>query len=63
MAWFYEIWSSENALISKNEGFGTEEGARSAGRKELERLIAKGTISNKDQAMITVGQDIQNPWK
>jgi hypothetical protein len=63
MAWFYEIWTFENALIAKNEGFGTEERARSAGREELERLTAMGTISDKDQATVIVNQDMQNPWK
>ena len=63
MAWFYEIRDSKDKVVSKEEGFATQEAAMAAGKAEAERLKRTGNIPGSGFGTVTAGQDSSAPWQ
>jgi hypothetical protein len=63
MAWFYEIRDARDVVISKSEGFATQEVAHAAGTAEAQRLRHTGNLPGSGLGTVTTGQDSKDPWQ
>jgi hypothetical protein len=63
MAWFYEIRSSDNAVLKRDGGFATQDAATIAARADAKRLKAVRKPNRPDIARLLVGQNTQPPTR
>jgi hypothetical protein len=59
MAWFYEIRSSNNAVLKRDGGFATQEAAKTAGRADAKKMKNMRQPDRTDVGRIMVGQDAE----
>ena len=62
MAWFYEIRSSNNALLKRDGGFATQDAAKIAGREDAKRM-RNSRQPRPDIGRILVGQNAEKPTR
>jgi len=61
MAWFYEIRTSENALLKREGGFATQDAAKTAAREDAK--IVKDSRRDVRVGPILVGQNMEKPTR
>jgi hypothetical protein len=59
MAWFYEIRSSNNAVLKRDGGFATQDAATAAGRADAKKM----KNSRQPVGRIMVGQNLDKPTR
>ena len=59
MAWFYEIRSSDNAVLKRDGGFPTQDAAKIAGREDAKRMKNSHQPDRQDVGRILVGQSAE----
>lgn len=59
VAWFYEIRSSTNAVLKRDGGFPTQDGAKIAGREDAKRMKNSNQPDRPDVGRIMVGQNAE----
>jgi hypothetical protein len=59
MSWFYEIRSSNNAVLKRDGGFATQDAAKIAGRANAKRLKNIRQPDRPDVGRIMVGQKLE----
>jgi hypothetical protein len=59
MAWFYEIRSSNNAVVKRDGGFATQDAAKVAGRKNAMKMKNLRLPDKADVGRILVGQNAE----
>jgi hypothetical protein len=59
MAWFFEIRSSNNAVLKRDGGFATQEAAKCAGRENAKRMKNMHQTDRPDVGRIMVGQNAE----
>jgi hypothetical protein len=59
MAWFYEIRSTNNAVLKRDGGFATQDAATTAGRADAKKM----KNSRQPVARIIVGQNMEKPTR
>jgi hypothetical protein len=57
MAWFYEIRSSNNAVLKRDGGFATQDAAKTAGREDAKKMKSSRQPDRPDVERILVGQN------
>jgi len=57
MAWFYEIRSSNNAVLKRDGGFPTQDAAKTAGREYVKKMKNMPQPERPDVGRILVGQN------
>ncbi len=60
MAWFYEIRSSNNAVLKRNGGYATQDAAKIAGREDAKKMK---NSRQPDVGRILVGQNVEKPTR
>ena len=63
MAWFYEIRSSNNALLKRDGGFSTQDAAKIAGREDARKMRNMHQPDRPDVGRILVGQSAEKPTR
>ena len=63
MAWFYEIRSSNNAVLKRDGGFATLDAAKTAGREDAKKMRSSGQPNRPDVGRILVGQNLEKPTR
>jgi hypothetical protein len=61
VAWFYEIRSSNNAVLKREGGFTSRDSAIFAGREDVK--IMKGSRRDVKVGPIVVGQNMEKPTR
>ena len=56
MAWFYEIRSSNNAVLKRDGGFATQDAAKMAAREDAKKMKTSRQPDRPDVGCILVGQ-------
>jgi hypothetical protein len=59
MAWFYEIRSSDNAVLKRDGGFATQDAAKIAGREDAKKMKNSRQPDRLDVGRIMVGQNAE----
>jgi hypothetical protein len=59
MAWFYEIRSSDNAVLKRDGGFPTQDAAKIAGREDAKKMKNVRQPDRLDVGRIMVGQNAE----
>ena len=59
MSWFYEIRSSDNAVLKRDGGFATQDAAKTAGREDARRMKNLRQPDRPDVERILVGQNAE----
>ena len=59
MAWFYEIRSSNNAVLKRDGGFATQDAAKIAGRTDAKKMKNSREPKRPDVERILVGQNVE----
>jgi hypothetical protein len=59
MAWFYEIRSSDNAVLKRDGGFPTQNAAKIAGREDAKKMKNTRQPVRPDVGRILVGQNAE----
>jgi hypothetical protein len=59
MAWFYEIRSSDNAVLKRDGGFPTQDAAKIAGREDAKKMKNTRQPVRPDVGRILVGQNAE----
>jgi hypothetical protein len=57
MAWFYEIRSSNNAVLKRDGGFASQDAAKTAGREDAKKMKNMHQSDRPDVGRIMVGQN------
>jgi hypothetical protein len=57
MAYFYEIHSSDNAVLKRDGGFATVDAAKNAGREDAKKMKNRRQPDRPDIECILVGQN------
>jgi hypothetical protein len=63
MAWFYEIRSSDNAVLKRDGGFATQDAAKNAGRADAKQMKSSRQPDRPDVGAIMVGQNTEKPTR
>jgi len=63
MAWFYEIRSSNNAVLRRDGGFATQDAAKIAGRADAKKMKTSRQPDRPDVERILVGQNGERPTR
>ncbi|MBZ5698795.1 MAG: hypothetical protein LAN18_09635 [Acidobacteriia bacterium] len=63
MAWFYEIRSSNNAVLKRDGGFATLDAAKTAGREDAKKMKNSCQPDRPDVERIMVGQNLEKPTR
>ena len=63
MAWFYEIRSSDNAVLKRDGGFATQDAAKNAGRADAKKMKNSRQPDRLDVGAIMVGQNTEKPTR
>ena len=59
MAWFYEIRSSNTAVLKRDVGFATQDAAKIAGREDTKKMKKSRQPDRPDVGRIMVGQNVE----
>ena len=59
MAWFYEIRSSNNAVLKRDGGFATQDAAKIARREDAKKMKNMRQPDRPDVGRILVGQNAE----
>ena len=59
MAWFYEIRTSNNAVLKRDGGFPTQDSAKIAGREDAKKMKNMRQPDRPDVGRIMVGQNAE----
>lgn len=59
MSWFYEIRSSNNAVLKRDGGFATQDAAKTAGREDAKKMKNFRQPDRPDVGRILVGQNAE----
>jgi len=59
VAWFYEIRSSNNAVLKRDGGFATQDAAKTAGREDAKKMKNSRQPDRPDVGRIMVGQNAE----
>jgi hypothetical protein len=59
MAWFFEIRSSNNAVLKRDGGFATQDAAKTAGRENAKKIQDLHQTDRPDVGRIMVGQNAE----
>jgi hypothetical protein len=59
MAWFYEIRSSNDAVLKRDGGFPTQDAAKIAGREDARKMRNMRKKGTQDVGRILVGQNAE----
>ena len=63
VAWFYEIRSSNNAVLKRDGGFATQDAAKTAGREDAKKMKNSRQPDRPDVERIMVGQNTEKPTR
>jgi hypothetical protein len=63
MAWFYEIRSSNNAVLKRDGGFATQDAAKIAGREDAKKMKNMRQPDRPDVGSIIVGQNAEKAMR
>jgi hypothetical protein len=63
MSWFYEIRSSNNAVLKRDGGFPTQDAAKIAGRADAKRMKNMLQPDGPHVERILVGQNVEKPTR
>ena len=63
MAWFYEICSSNNAVLKREGGFATQDAAKIAGRADAKKMKSSRQPDSPDVETVLVGQNAEKPTR
>jgi len=63
MAWFYEIRSSNDAVLKRDGGFATQDAAKVAGREDAKKMKNSRQPDRPDVERIMVGQNTEKPTR
>jgi hypothetical protein len=63
MAWFYEIRSSNNAVLKRDGGFATQDAAKSAARADAKKMKNSRQPDRPNVERIMVGQNTEKPTR
>jgi hypothetical protein len=63
MAWFYEIRSSNNALLKRTGGFPTQDAAKIAGREDAKKMKSIRQPDRPDVGRVMVGRNAERPTR
>jgi hypothetical protein len=63
VAWFYEIRSSNNAVLKRDGGFATQDAAKTAGREDAMKMKNMLQPDRPDVGTIMVGQNAEKPTR
>jgi hypothetical protein len=63
VAWFYEIRSSNNAVLKRDGGFPTQDAAKTAGRGDAKKMRNSRQPDRPDIERILVGQNAEKPTR
>jgi len=63
MAWFYEIRSSNNAVLKRDGGFATQDAAKTAGREDAKKMKNSRQPHRPDVGALMVGQNTEKPTR
>jgi hypothetical protein len=63
MAFFYEIRSSDNAVLKRDGGFATQDAAKLAGLANAKGMKAVPKPVRPDVGRVLVGQNTQKPTR
>jgi hypothetical protein len=61
MAWFYEIRSTDNALLKRDGGFATQDAAKIAGRADAKKIRDSRQSGGPDVGRLMVGRNAEKP--
>jgi len=61
MSWFYEIRSSNNAVLKRDGGFATQDAAKIAGRADAKKMKNSPQPDRPDVGTILVGRSAEKP--
>jgi hypothetical protein len=61
VAWFYEIRSSNDAVLKRDGGFATQDAAKIAGREDAKKMKHSRQPDRPDVGRIMVGQNAEKP--
>jgi hypothetical protein len=59
MTWFYEIRSSNNAVLKREGGFPTQDAAKNTGREDAKKMKNSCQPDRPDVGRIMVGQNAE----
>ena len=59
MSWFYEIRSSNNAVLKRDGGFATQDAPKTAGREDAKKMKNMRQPDRPDFGRIIVGQNAE----
>jgi hypothetical protein len=59
MAYFYEIHSSNNAVLKRDGGFATQDAAKTAGRADAKKIKNSRQPDRPEVERILVGQNVE----
>jgi len=59
MAFFYEIRSSNNAVLKRDGGFATQDAAKVAGREDAKKMKNSREPNRPDVERILIGQNME----
>jgi hypothetical protein len=63
MAWFYEIRSSDNAVLKRDGGFADADEAKVAARAEAEKMKTSRRTGGPTVGRIMVGHKAESPTR
>jgi hypothetical protein len=63
MAWFFEIRSSNNAVLKRDGGLATQDAAKTAGRENAKEMKNRHQTDRPDVGRIMVGQNAEKPTR
>jgi hypothetical protein len=63
VAWFYEIRSSNNAVLKRDGGFATQDAAKIAGRGDAKKMKNSHERDRPNVGAIMVGQNAEKPTR
>ena len=63
MAWFYEIRSSNNAVLKRDGGFATQDAAKTAVHADAKRIKKSLRPGMPDVGTLMVGQNAEKPTR
>ena len=63
MAWFYEIRSSNDAVLKRYGGFPTQDTAKTAGREDAKKMKNMRQPDRPDVGRIMVGQSAEKTMR
>jgi hypothetical protein len=63
VAWFYEIRSSNNAVLKRDGGFASQDAAKIAGREDAKKMKNSRQPDRPDVERIIVGQNAEKPTR